>query len=113
MGCGAGSPSANASGCAELREVAPHPCLHCGALVPRGKRCRCRSTSARGYGSAWQKVSAEVLARDGWQCQLTLAGCLGRADTVDHLVPKARHGSDDPSNLVAACRPCNSRKGTG
>ena len=30
---------------------------------------------------------------------------------VDHRMPKALMGSDDPSNLVAACAPCNLRKG--
>ena len=29
---------------------------------------------------------------------------------VDHVTPMAMGGSDDPSNLVAACRPCNDRK---
>lgn len=32
--------------------------------------------------------------------------------TVDHIVPQSRGGSDDIHNLVAACRGCNSAKGT-
>lgn len=31
---------------------------------------------------------------------------------LDHIVPVARGGSNHPSNLVAACRPCNSSKGS-
>jgi 5-methylcytosine-specific restriction endonuclease McrA len=31
---------------------------------------------------------------------------------VEHIVPKARHGSDRVSNLVMACEPCNQRKNT-
>lgn len=31
--------------------------------------------------------------------------------TVDFVVPRARKGKKDPSNLVAACRPCNVIKG--
>jgi 5-methylcytosine-specific restriction endonuclease McrA len=31
--------------------------------------------------------------------------------TVDHVVPLARGGTDHPSNLVVACRPCNMKKG--
>jgi 5-methylcytosine-specific restriction endonuclease McrA len=31
---------------------------------------------------------------------------------IEHLVPKARGGSDRVSNLAAACAPCNQRKGT-
>jgi 5-methylcytosine-specific restriction endonuclease McrA len=30
--------------------------------------------------------------------------------TVDHYVPLTKGGSNDPSNLVVACRSCNSRK---
>jgi 5-methylcytosine-specific restriction endonuclease McrA len=32
---------------------------------------------------------------------------------VDHIVPRARGGSDDPTNLQAAHRSCNGRKGAG
>jgi hypothetical protein len=31
--------------------------------------------------------------------------------TKDHVIPKSRGGSDDPSNLVWACNRCNSKKG--
>ena len=31
--------------------------------------------------------------------------------TLDHVVPLSREGSHTIENLVAACRPCNSRKG--
>lgn len=47
------------------------------------------------------------LARQNRKC----AYCGERGDTKDHVVPKSRGGSDDPSNLVWACRSCNSRKG--
>src|SRR5690606_40826449 len=30
--------------------------------------------------------------------------------TIDHVLPVALGGSDDPSNLVAACRDCNAGK---
>ncbi len=32
--------------------------------------------------------------------------------TVDHVVPVSRGGTNDPENLVMACRSCNSRKRT-
>jgi len=47
-----------------------------------------------------------------------LGGCCiycGRDDltlTEDHKVPLSRGGSDDITNIVPACRPCNSRKHT-
>lgn len=31
--------------------------------------------------------------------------------TLDHVVPLARGGTDDPGNLVVACGPCNRLKG--
>lgn len=34
-----------------------------------------------------------------------------QATHVDHVVPVARGGTDDPSNLVSACWSCNSSKG--
>lgn len=31
--------------------------------------------------------------------------------TLDHLHPRSKGGTDDPENLVLACRPCNRAKG--
>ena len=31
--------------------------------------------------------------------------------TLDHVKPRSKGGSDDESNLVAACAPCNHAKG--
>ena len=49
-----------------------------------------------------------VFARDGWTCQY----CGSRRDlTVDHGHPRSKGGSSDWTNIVAACAPCNRRKG--
>lgn len=48
-----------------------------------------------------------VLRRDRYTCVY----CGGRADTVDHVLPRSRGGSDHWLNLVAACQACNGRKG--
>ena len=48
-----------------------------------------------------------VLRRDRHTC----AYCSRPADTVDHVVPRCQGGLSTWSNTVAACRPCNSRKG--
>lgn len=54
-----------------------------------------------------KRTRYEVLRRDNHACRY----CGGMAPdvklTVDHVMPKALGGSDDPSNLVAACRDCN------
>jgi 5-methylcytosine-specific restriction endonuclease McrA len=47
-----------------------------------------------------------VMARDGGRCQY----CGTRADSIDHVVPRSRGGEHVWSNVVAACRACNTRK---
>ncbi len=37
--------------------------------------------------------------------------CGRAAETVDHIVPIAKDGTDEPSNLIAACSICNTNKG--
>ena len=37
--------------------------------------------------------------------------CGQPAETVDHLIPRLRQGTDSADNLVPACRWCNSSKG--
>lgn len=50
---------------------------------------------------------SDILRRDGHMCQY----CLGPADTIDHVLPKAHGGGDTWYNLAAACKPCNGWKG--
>src|SRR3990170_4226237 len=48
-----------------------------------------------------------VFARDLNRCQY----CGGSAENLDHVVPRSRGGTHEWDNVVAACRPCNTRKG--
>jgi len=49
-----------------------------------------------------------VFARDGWTCQY----CGSRSNlTVDHVIPRSKGGRSSWDNIVAACAPCNRRKG--
>ena len=50
-----------------------------------------------------------VLSRDTYTCYYCSAD---NASHVDHVIPKAKGGSDDMDNLVAACASCNQRKGS-
>ena len=45
--------------------------------------------------------------RQGKRC----AYCPNPADTIDHVVPLVRGGTNHEGNLVPACRACNSSKG--
>ena len=47
-----------------------------------------------------------VFARDGHRCQY----CGAHAENIDHVVPRSRGGEHIWENVVAACRPCNTRK---
>jgi 5-methylcytosine-specific restriction endonuclease McrA len=47
-----------------------------------------------------------VFARDGGRCQY----CGDAADSIDHVLPRAKGGPHTWENVVAACRPCNVRK---
>lgn len=49
-----------------------------------------------------------ILQRDG-RCQY--CGGANRPLTVDHLLPRCRGGATTWDNCVAACLPCNQRKG--
>jgi 5-methylcytosine-specific restriction endonuclease McrA len=58
-----------------------------------------------------------ILERDDHRCQY--CGLDGRASfenalamRVDFVIPRARKGKKDSSNLVACCTPCNTIKGT-
>jgi 5-methylcytosine-specific restriction endonuclease McrA len=59
--------------------------------------------------STWNRVKAQVLARDNYTCQLRLEGCQITAVTADHIVPWGRQGGAwfDLSNLRASCGHCN------
>ena len=47
-----------------------------------------------------------VFARDGHRCQY----CGASAENIDHVIPRSKGGPHAWDNVVAACRPCNSRK---
>lgn len=51
----------------------------------------------------------EVLRRDDFTCQY--CGRRTRFLTIDHVIPRRLSGKHSWNNLVAACPPCNRRKG--
>lgn len=57
-----------------------------------------------------KRLRFEILTRDNFTCRY----CGGQPPdvklTVDHVLPAALGGSDDPSNLCAACADCNAGK---
>ena len=56
------------------------------------------------------EVRKYVFERDKYQCK-----CCGKTNrethlTIDHIIPLARGGQNDISNLQTLCRTCNQRK---
>ncbi len=71
------------------------------------------SRHARGYGAAWTRLRLLILERDGYICRCAECRKTGRlrvATEVDHRIPKAKGGTDDPANLQAIAKPCHERK---
>ena len=66
------------------------------------------SRHARGYGTAWEKLRKQALARDKGLCQPCLrAERVTAAHAVDHIKQKAAGGTDDLENLQSICRACH------
>lgn len=52
----------------------------------------------------------EILRRDGYTCRYCGAQAPDVPLVVDHVIPRALGGATDPTNLVTACKDCNSGK---
>ena len=60
--------------------------------------------------SVKRRISRRALfARDGWRC--AYCGTASSRLTLDHVVPRSKGGESIWENVVAACAPCNHRKG--
>jgi len=81
------------------------------AKAPGWAAQRTTSSTARGYGWAWQQARKRVLERDCGLCQpCLLLGRVTQAQAVDHIVPKFEGGGDDELNLQAICDDCHTAK---
>ncbi|GAA2137821.1 HNH endonuclease signature motif containing protein [Kitasatospora kazusensis] len=106
----------------------PRPCLVCGTLTRNPSRCNTHQTewqaqqdqrrgsaSKRGYGSAYRRTAAAVVAKHrtqygSWCPGWGVAAHASTDLTADHVVPKSAGGSDETANLAVLCRSCNARK---
>lgn len=57
-------------------------------------------------GKRWEKIRQVVFSTHGRQCVY----CGNEATAIDHVIPKAKGGTDTLDNLVPACTRCNSIK---
>ena len=69
------------------------------------------SRHARGYGADWDRLRKRIMSRDCGLCRVCLAkDRVTPATAVDHIVCKAKGGTDDESNLQAICTACHTVK---
>lgn len=62
---------------------------------------------ANGSTTQWRKIRARIIKRDQSTCQR----CGQYGDTVDHIIPRSKNGSDSDDNLQVMCKKCNYSKG--
>lgn len=100
------------------------PCLGCGKAV-EGARCPSCQREANQLVAARRKAWGQrtgstvsparrrrILDRDGWRCHICKRKIAHARDAhIDHVHPRSAGGSDADSNLAAAHRWCNQRKG--
>lgn len=91
-----------------------HACRICGRITQHPRCPDHPAPQHRGPSSiatrqpSWRKTRQRILNRDHHVCQL--CGKPG-ADSVDHIQPVSRGGTDDDANLQAAHMDCNRIKG--
>ena len=68
------------------------------------------SSSDRGYGAEWRKVRDAFLAKHPYCRICEDEGKQERATDVDHIVPRRKGGTDEPSNLQSLCKHHHSTK---
>lgn len=106
-----GRPCRNAvKGCPAITHDSRGYCPTCAPI----EDARRGSSAARGYGHAWRTRRLRILKRDKYLCQACrrngVLNPVGKSGHVDHVVPRARGGTDDDSNLQTLCASCHSAK---
>ncbi|MBV9772874.1 MAG: HNH endonuclease [Gemmatimonadetes bacterium] len=59
-----------------------------------------------------RSLRERIFSRDGFRCVYCGEVFPFEKLTLDHVQPRMRGGDDSPGNLVTACGPCNTRKGS-
>ncbi len=89
-----GCPALTTSGRCAQHQRPPKPIIQ-----PRKYDDRRGSSTQRGYGYAWQQQRKKFIQSHPF-CKY----CPSPTQEVDHIIPRARGGSDDDSNLQPLCK---------
>ena len=81
-------------------------------MLPSKSLCRHLPLSLRSPAFRAAEFRPALYAKQHGICTICLHEKQEREMHVDHVVPRAKGGSDDISNLQALCGPCNLLKGT-
>lgn len=95
--------------CRRLYQGAGARCADCTRTVQRNRDARRGTPAQRGYNAEYLRNRRAVLAASDGRCAW---GCGRPATTVDHIIPLALGGTNDFDNLMPACKPCNSSRGS-
>lgn len=81
------------------------------SLVTKGLALSSKRNDPR-LSRKYKEVRLKALARDGYVCYY--CGAENKDMTIDHIIPisKAPELAIDIENMVTACKPCNSSKGS-
>ncbi len=83
-----------------------------GKTDPRDRALAKRSRTCMSWPRKHHKYKALLVERDGLRCHYCDVLMAYSEAQIDHIIPKARAGTDAPSNLVLACARCNHIKST-
>lgn len=107
-----------------MPSMPPKPCAspRCYKMATKSGRCedhqpepwlssKGKTPAQRGYGFDWVKIRAKALLRDGHLCQQCIKdGVITLATDVDHIISKAKGGTNRMENLQSLCKQCHKVK---
>lgn len=89
------------------------PCSYPGCpyradTCPKHRRPR-RFDERHYWSPAWRQARQEQLEREPFCREHRKQGVIVKATQVNHIKPRKRGGTDDPSNLESLCGPCHAK----
>ena len=83
-----------------------------GVGHPKDSEIRKMAKKCRPWPKNYRHYKQLLVERDGLRCHYCDVVMKYADAQIDHIVAKARGGTDAPSNLVLACAMCNNAKST-